>query len=306
MDYVHQRSPETLRTMGMIYGFLHVEFSCSKVEQSKWYYDTSSGKNAVLWVKDIGDCHMLRRYTVFSESGKRLPRKYKQYLVTSQEWLEWACEMGDPDAPFYLSLMYEYGMTHAAVAACGKSVARTVVQQHRDPDRAQWYMALAEERNSKPHLAYMVLSLHPLMKNDSEGAVEEEDYRIYNICSALCYDRYNNREAVQKITGKDGYQSLSRFLSILLAFYASQEFPGCMAYLGSLLTRLLDECNCRDDLFAQKYSPDFFKSYYLLCQEHVQETVNRLSHRMQHLQDQGDQGILFVLKDLNISFKTVK
>ena len=245
MDYVCQRPPETLRTMGLIYGYLHVEFSCSKVEESKWYYDASSGKNSVLAVKDISDCHMLRRYTVFSKSGERLPRQYKHNLVTSQEWLEWACEMGDPDAPFYLSLMYEYGMTHDAVAACGKNVASAVVQQHRDPKRAQQYMALAEERKSKLYLAYMALSLHPLMKNNSEGAVEDEDYRLYNICSALCDDAFKTRETVQKITGEDGYRSLCRFLSILLAFYAGQEFPGCLAYFSILLTRLLRECGCR-------------------------------------------------------------
>lgn len=281
-DYLRQRPAEMLRKEAVAYVIPYIVFS--------------SHDQRMIRIDHSKSCTYLRTDKYFTPKGtERIPRSYDDDDVTCQHFLELACEKGDPDAPFYLSLMYEYGMTDQALAVCGEQISKETVLKSRDPERAEEYMKLARERGSELSEEYTRHQTLAMLECADSG------FNMDVLCgedvflSLMCRENNLASTCEMKLSWE-----LAGFLGVLLAFYAGQEFPMSVPSFTVRLMELGTECHFSALEFAEKYT-NLFRHLCWAPNGDIEKTWVRLMDRFFYLKDHGDPGAKYVAEKYNLT-----
>ena len=271
--FLNQRSGYALRKWAGAYGF--------------GLYN----RDTYVWIEDsIGFTHSdsLRSHWLEESGAEPMPKKFKDdYSAKTVKVLEMALEKGDPEAPFYLAMMWKYG-----VASFEKGWDDRQHLFRPDEDKAAAYLTIARERGSAMEKAYQHL------KERRTGGANEiytvDDYLAVSMAFASMDVEHDS--TLLEILGREKTTDFSRLGVVLMAAGSNARMIMCSAVMGLMLVLSVRENN-KDD----PWNKSVFNHFLIMPDDQKRVDLgNYLLERVISQAAAGNERAAYAIKQYNI------
>ena len=224
--FLNQRSGYALRKWAGEHGFM------------LYNYDTYvSIKGSI----DFTYSSPLRSHWLEESGTEPMPKKFKDdYSANTVKVLEMALEKGDPEAPFYLAMMWKYG-----VASFEKGWDDRQHLFRPDEDKAAAYLTIARERGSAMEKAYQHLK-----ETQMTGGANEIYTADDNLAERMAFatEIAKDDSTLLEILDRENATDFARLGVVLMAAGSNARMTKCSVVLGQALVLSVRE-NTKNDLW---------------------------------------------------------
>lgn len=277
--YLNQHSGARLRGLVGDYGF--------RIRPSDYITKGTTEIQCDMRVEDIYKNHWIK-----SESAQPMPKKIKDHpFVSTVTVLEMATEKGDPEAPFYLAMLYQSGLGLTLYSYNNDAKA-----YKPDMEKAAAYLVMAKERGSVMEKAYQAIKTHVAQLGGYDLAYTEEDKII--VAMADAYFDYGHI-GLKDILGGELIR-FSRLGLVLLAACSNRGLPK-----SSIIFARHNAGYKSDPYDRSEYINEVFAAYGAALPEHCLWQYFTINNRVIQQARAKDEAAAAILKQTEINVNEI-